>query len=119
MDPENQGHNNPQEAVEDMDNDPGNQGDNPGFKGSDESLPTVTKSCESYAEIAEESGTSTPMEQEAEREPEDNPQKPRKRRPHSQGPNNKSITDAQRNSQGSSDGFQSTNADGEVPQTIY
>ena len=92
MDPENQDHNNPQEAVEDVDNDPDNQGHNPGFNGSDESLPTLAKSCESYAEIAEESGTSTPMEQEAEREPEDNLRKPRKRRPHSKGPNIQSIT---------------------------
>ena len=119
MDPENQDHNNPQEARVEVDNHLDIQGDNPGFNGSDESLPSVARSGESYAEIAEESGTSKPMEQEAERETEDNPRKARKRRPHSQGTNNQSITDAQRNSQGSSDGSQSTNEFRTVEYTTY
>ena len=102
-----------------MDNDPDNQGDNPGFNGSNESLPTVAKSCESYAEIADDSGTSMPMEQETEREPEDNTRKPRKRRPHSQVPNNQPISVAQRNSQGSSNRLSSTIGLGTVEYTTY
>ena len=66
MDPENQ------EVRAEVDNDPGYQGDNPGFSGSDES---IARSSERYAKIEGESGTSTPMEQETEREFGNNPRK--------------------------------------------
>ena len=41
----------PEDTLAEVDNDPGNYVDNPGFRGSDESLPSVIKSSVSYASI--------------------------------------------------------------------
>ena len=64
MDPERQGDNIQEEADEEINSQQDNQVDNPGFTGSDVSLPSVNPSSQDYAFISEESGSNTTAEQE-------------------------------------------------------